>query len=94
MTFIICIIISCTGDNNFPKNPDGSLIYGYVPPSETWTAMEKLVDEGLVKSIGVSNFNSSQVEEVSQPTLVRAISIIVGVVYIIASQKWSYTASC
>ncbi len=59
------IFFKFVGDNNFPKNPDGTLIYDYVPPIDTWRAMEQLVDEGLVKSIGVSNFNSSQVEDVS-----------------------------
>lgn len=41
-----------SGDIPFPKNKDGSLQYSDVHPFETWTAMEKLVDEGLVKNIG------------------------------------------
>lgn len=41
-----------SGDEPFPKNADGNLIYSEVHPFETWQAMEKLVDEGLVRSIG------------------------------------------
>ena len=52
------------GDDKFPKNPDGSLIYSDTHYNETWGAMEKLVDEGLVKHIGLSNFNSKQIDEV------------------------------
>jgi len=49
---------------NMPKNEDGSMQYDVVPFEETWRELEKLVDEGLVKAIGLSNFNSQQVDEV------------------------------
>ena len=50
-----------------PKNPDGSMRYDYTPITDTWRAMEKLVDEGLVRHIGLSNFNSKQIDEVYIP---------------------------
>ena len=53
------------GENDFPTNPDGTTVHSDVHYNETWGAMEKLVEEGLVKHIGLSNFNSKQIDEVS-----------------------------
>lgn len=48
------------GDNPFPKEADGSVIYAYHDPCDTWKAMEPLVDEGLVKAIGINYFLNLQ----------------------------------
>ena len=50
--------------NCFPRDENGVLIYDPVDPTETWLAMESLVGKGLCKSIGLSNFNSVQIDDV------------------------------
>ena len=50
--------------NLFPKDENDVLIYDAVDPTETWLAMETLVSKGLCKSIGLSNFNSVQIDDV------------------------------
>ncbi|XP_078417160.1 aldo-keto reductase family 1 member A1-B isoform X2 [Cetorhinus maximus] len=52
------------GDDPFPKDPDGTIRYAYTDYKETWKAMEELVKKGLVKAIGLSNFNSRQIDDV------------------------------
>lgn len=52
------------GENLFPKDANGEFIDGNVDYVDTWKAMEELVDYGLVKSIGLSNFNKRQIERV------------------------------
>ncbi|XP_059083382.1 aldo-keto reductase family 1 member A1-B-like [Tigriopus californicus] len=53
------------GDDVFPKSEDGALLFETsVTPTETWLALEKLVEKGLVRSIGLSNFNSLQINDI------------------------------
>jgi alcohol dehydrogenase (NADP+) len=41
---------------DMPASPDDFLSLDEVPLAETWAAMEALVDDGLVRHVGVSNF--------------------------------------
>lgn len=45
-----------------PVDKDGNYLYSNTDIRETWEAMEQCKDAGLVKSIGVSNFNRRQLE--------------------------------
>lgn len=52
------------GDVTFPRDEAGNLVYSDIHYNETWPELEKCVDDGLVRSIGLSNFNSKQITEV------------------------------
>ena len=47
-----------------PKTADGNMDVVEVDHSKIWVDMEKCVEKGWVKSIGVSNFNSQQVKDI------------------------------
>ncbi|XP_040833683.1 aldo-keto reductase family 1 member A1-like [Ochotona curzoniae] len=59
------------GDNLFPQNADGSVRYDSIDYKETWKAMEALVAKGLVRALGLSNFNSRQIDDVLSVASVR-----------------------
>ncbi|KAM5143955.1 aldo-keto reductase family 1 member C4-like [Callospermophilus lateralis] len=50
------------GEELYPKDENGQIIYDSLDLCATWEAMEKCKDAGLAKSIGVSNFNRRQLE--------------------------------
>ncbi|KAF8244840.1 Aldo/keto reductase [Wilcoxina mikolae CBS 423.85] len=52
-----------SGESRFPQTPSGAIDLADIPISETWGAMEKLVDSGKVKAVGVSNFNERRIDE-------------------------------
>lgn len=59
------------GGNRFPivtRDTNGKVVFSDADICDTWKAMEQLVRRGLVKSIGVSNFNQKQ--------LVRLLSCV------------------
>ncbi|KAF4661702.1 hypothetical protein FOL47_006558 [Perkinsus chesapeaki] len=47
------------------KTVDGNMVADpTVKLTDTWRELEKLVDEGLVRSIGVSNFDTNEIDEI------------------------------
>jgi len=59
------------GDDKFPTDANGKMIYSDVDYVDTWAAMEKLVELKLVRSIGLSNFNSQQIERILEVAKIK-----------------------
>lgn len=52
------------GEELYPKDENGKPIFSNIDYVDTWKAMEELVDAGLCRHIGLSNFNRVQIERV------------------------------
>jgi len=63
-----------TDKDVFPKNADGTVAFTEVDYVDTYKAMEKLVEIGLVRSIGISNFNSEQVDRLLAECKVKPVT--------------------
>lgn len=55
----------------FPLDSDGKLIFEDVDYVDTWFEMERAMDDGLVRSIGISNFNKDQTERLLRNCRIR-----------------------
>ncbi|XP_012283257.2 aldose reductase [Orussus abietinus] len=62
------------GGDLFPKNSDGAIIMSDVDYLDTWKGMEGVLKKGLTKNIGVSNFNSEQIERVIKNSSVKPVT--------------------
>lgn len=62
------------GDDPFPKDAENKFITDDTDYVDTWHAMENLVQKGLVKNIGVSNFNSQQIDRVLSNCTIKPVT--------------------
>ncbi|KAK6635423.1 hypothetical protein RUM44_000674 [Polyplax serrata] len=56
-----------------PRGPDGNVLFADYDYVDTWKQMEKCVELGLTKSIGLSNFNSVQVDRVVKAATIQPV---------------------
>lgn len=52
------------GKELFPQDANGKTLYSDSTYTDIWKSMEQCVKDGLTKSIGVSNFNSQQIQKI------------------------------
>lgn len=62
---------------------------------DAWKEMEKFVEQGLVKSIGISNFNSKQVDSILSIAKIKPVTNQVSIIFTIQVKihllSWNHT---
>lgn len=61
-------------DKIFPADVNGYAIDGHVDYLDTWKGMEDVLRDGLVRSIGVSNFNSEQIARILSNSNIKPVT--------------------
>lgn len=62
------------GDELFPSLPSGKFWGSDVDYIDTWRAMENMLEKGLVKNIGLSNFNSLQIARILENCRIKPVN--------------------
>jgi len=57
-----------------PTGPDGKIIDGKIDYLEAWQGLEDCVKAGLIRSIGVSNFNTKQIERLLGSATIKPVT--------------------
>lgn len=58
----------------FPKDQNGQTLNANIDFVDTYRAMEQLLSTGIVRSIGVSNFNIQQIERLEANTQIKPVT--------------------
>eukprot|EP00745_Piridium_sociabile_P002293 TRINITY_DN114014_c0_g1_i1.p1 TRINITY_DN114014_c0_g1~~TRINITY_DN114014_c0_g1_i1.p1 ORF type:complete len:322 (-),score=75.99 TRINITY_DN114014_c0_g1_i1:67-1032(-) len=66
-------------DDNFSKGPDGKIAFAHHDLLDTWKGMEDCVKSGLAKNIGLSNFNSQQIQRILDKATIKPCNLQVEV---------------
>lgn len=61
-----------------PNGPDGKVVPGNIDYLEAWQGLEDCVKAGLIKSIGISNFNTKQIERLLGAATIKPVINQVG----------------
>ncbi|KAM0227345.1 hypothetical protein ACHAP5_012198 [Fusarium lateritium] len=83
-----------SGDDWFPIDSDGVFELADIDPAETYKAMEKLIDTGKVRAIGVSNFTQQRLEDLmSKTSIIPAVNQIEAHPYLQQPELFDYCKS-